>query len=141
MWRSLEFVRRRVNNIYLLLYLTFYLTQMKKGDKLVGSRLYLGGFPTADSHQYCFSFLDSEGHRGWSRTYQRGTILPLFLKNIKGDSIMLTNLLNRRVTLGRLILVLLFASGLIFAGTYSGYVVKTEAENSSCCGSDATCFR
>ena len=103
------------------------------------NRLYLRGFPTADSHQHSFSFLDSEGHRGWSRTYQRGTILPLFLKNIKGDLMMLKNLLNRRVTLGRLIVVLLFAGGLVFAGTFDGFVVKTEAEKNSCCGGDVTC--
>lgn len=42
----------------------------------MGNRLYLRGFPTVDSHQYSFSFSDSEGHCGWSRTYRRGTILP-----------------------------------------------------------------
>lgn len=48
---------------------------------------------------------------------------------------MLKNLLNRRVTLGRLILVLLFAVGLVFAGTYDGFIVETEAER-SCCEDD-----
>ncbi len=52
---------------------------------------------------------------------------------------MLKNFLNRRVTLGRLIVVLLFAGGLVFAGTFDGFVVKTEAEKSSCCGGDTTC--
>ena len=52
---------------------------------------------------------------------------------------MLKNVLNQRIALGRLILVGLFASGLVFAGTFDGFVVKTEDEKSSCCSGDATC--
>lgn len=47
---------------------------------------------------------------------------------------MLKNVLNRRINLGRISLILLFAAGLVFAGTYNGFVVETEAQT-SCCGS------
>lgn len=47
---------------------------------------------------------------------------------------MLKNFLNQPNALGRLLIVLFFAGGLVFAGTYDGFVVKTEAEKTSCCG-------
>ena len=47
---------------------------------------------------------------------------------------MLKNVLNQHINLGRIILILLFAGGLVFAGTYNGFVVETEAEASCCCG-------
>ena len=47
---------------------------------------------------------------------------------------MLKNVLNRQINLGRISLILLFAAGLVFAGTYNGFVVETEAQT-SCCGS------
>lgn len=47
---------------------------------------------------------------------------------------MLKNVLNRQINLGRISLILLFAAGLVFAGTYNGFVVESEAE-ASCCGS------
>ena len=46
---------------------------------------------------------------------------------------MLKNVLNRQINLGRISLILLFAAGLVFAGTYNGFVVETEAQT-SCCG-------
>jgi len=47
---------------------------------------------------------------------------------------MLKNVLNRQINLGRISLILLFAAGLVFAGTYNGFVVESEAQV-SCCGS------
>ena len=46
---------------------------------------------------------------------------------------MLKNVLNQRLGLGRLFIVLLFAGGLVFAGTYDGFVAKTDTQK-SCCG-------
>lgn len=50
---------------------------------------------------------------------------------------MLKNVLNQQINLGRISLILLFAGGLVFAGTYNGFVVETEAQ-ASCCGSPET---
>lgn len=47
---------------------------------------------------------------------------------------MLKNVLNRQISFGRISLILLFVGGLVFAGTYNGFVVETEAQT-SCCGS------
>ena len=47
---------------------------------------------------------------------------------------MLKNVLNQQISFGRISLILLFVGGLVFAGTYNGFVVETEAQT-SCCGS------
>ena len=48
---------------------------------------------------------------------------------------MLKNFFNQPNALGRLVIVLLLAGGVVFAGAFNGFVVQTQA--SSCCGSDA----
>ena len=45
---------------------------------------------------------------------------------------MLKNFLNQPNIIGRLMIVLLFVGGVVYAGAFSGFVVETEA--SSCCG-------
>ena len=48
---------------------------------------------------------------------------------------MLINFLSQPKAIGRLIAVLLFAGGLVFAGTFGRFVVKTQAK--SCCDGGA----
>ena len=51
---------------------------------------------------------------------------------------MLKNFLNQPNVIGRLMIVLLFAGGVVFAGAFDGFVVETQA--SSCCGGETnTC--
>lgn len=45
---------------------------------------------------------------------------------------MLRNFLSTPNILGRLLIVLIFAGGVIFAGAFDGFVVETQAK--SCCG-------
>lgn len=45
---------------------------------------------------------------------------------------MIRNFFSTPNVLGRLMVILLFAGGLVFAGAYDGFVVETEA--SGCCG-------
>ena len=45
---------------------------------------------------------------------------------------MIRNFFSTPNVLGRLLIVLLFAGGVVFAGAFDGFVVETEA--SSCCG-------
>ena len=45
---------------------------------------------------------------------------------------MIRNFLSTPNILGRLMIVLLFAGGVVFAGAFDGFVVETQA--SSCCG-------
>lgn len=47
---------------------------------------------------------------------------------------MLKSFFSRPNILFRILVVLIFAGGLVFAGTYDGFFPKTQAENSSCCG-------
>ena len=49
---------------------------------------------------------------------------------------MLKSFFSRPNVLVRLLVVLIFASGLVFAATYDGFVVKTEAESCACSGMD-----
>ena len=53
---------------------------------------------------------------------------------------MLKSVLNQPNVIGRLMIVLLFVGGVVFAGAFDGFVVETEA--SSCCGgeTDASIF-
>ena len=51
---------------------------------------------------------------------------------------MIRNFFSPPNIIGRLMIVLLFAGGVVFAGAFDGFVVKTEA--SSCCGNETnTC--
>ena len=45
---------------------------------------------------------------------------------------MLKNFFNQPNALGRFVIVLLLAGGIVFAGAFNGFVVQTQA--SSCCG-------
>ena len=45
---------------------------------------------------------------------------------------MLRNFFSTPNLLGRLLVILLFAGGLVFAGVFNGFVVETDAQ--SCCG-------
>ena len=47
---------------------------------------------------------------------------------------MLKNFLNQPNIIGRLMIVLLFVGGVVYAGAFDGFVVETEA--SSCCGGE-----
>ncbi len=47
---------------------------------------------------------------------------------------MLKSFFSRPNVLLRLLVVLVFAGGLVFAATYDGFSPKIQAENSSCCG-------
>ena len=53
---------------------------------------------------------------------------------------MIRNFFSTPNVIGRLMIVLLFAGGVVFAGAFDGFVVETEA--SSCCGggTDAALF-
>lgn len=53
---------------------------------------------------------------------------------------MIRNFLSTPNVIGRLIIILLFAGGVVFAGAFDGFVVETKA--SSCCGggTDAALF-
>lgn len=53
---------------------------------------------------------------------------------------MIRNFFSTPNVIGRLFIVLLFASGVVFAGAFDGFVVETQA--SSCCGggTDASIF-
>ena len=51
---------------------------------------------------------------------------------------MLKNFFNQPNALGRLVIVLLLAGGVVFAGAFNGFVVQTQA--SSCCGSGTDVF-
>ena len=53
---------------------------------------------------------------------------------------MLKNFFDSPNALGRLMIVLLLAGGVVFAGAFDGFVVQTQASN--CCGSgtDASLF-
>lgn len=46
---------------------------------------------------------------------------------------MIRNFFSTPNVLGRLMIILLFAGGLVFAGAYDGFVIETEAQG--CCGS------
>lgn len=48
---------------------------------------------------------------------------------------MLRNFFSTPNVVGRLLIILLFVGGLVFAGTFNGFIVKTEAK--SCCGNEA----
>lgn len=50
---------------------------------------------------------------------------------------MLKNFWNQSNPIGRLVVVLLLAGGLVFAGVFSGFVVQPEASSCSCGGTDA----
>ena len=45
---------------------------------------------------------------------------------------MIRNFFSTPNVIGRLVIILLFAGGVVFAGAFDGFVVETEA--SSCCG-------
>ena len=45
---------------------------------------------------------------------------------------MIRNFFSTPNVIGRLVIVLLFAGGVVFAGAFDGFVVETEASN--CCG-------
>ena len=47
---------------------------------------------------------------------------------------MLKSFFSRPNIFVRLLVVLVFAGGLVFAATYDGFTPKTQAEDSSCCG-------
>ena len=51
---------------------------------------------------------------------------------------MLKNFFDQPNALGRFVIVLLLAGGVVFAGAFDGFVVQTQA--SSCCSSDAGDF-
>lgn len=53
---------------------------------------------------------------------------------------MIKNFFSTPNLLGQLLVILLFAGGLVFAGAFNGFVVETKAE--SCCGgeTDAALF-
>lgn len=53
---------------------------------------------------------------------------------------MIRNFFSTPNVIGRLVIVLLFAGGVVFAGAFDGFVVETQA--SSCCGgsTDASIF-
>ena len=51
---------------------------------------------------------------------------------------MLKNFFNQPNALGRFVIVLLLAGGVVFAGAFDGFVVQTQAK--SCCSGDGPIF-